>query len=135
LSSGPYHSAAFSGREHRRGQCPDLSPLVRFIIGSNLNFQKGKAMKIVVPDVDGRTVLGDIWHDVVDSETGKTVGHVRGHQGSQFFDNKSWQIELFDKQHRAEFDRLSECRAFAKGVESAINSLMPEKKASAKKVA
>jgi hypothetical protein len=64
-------------------------------------------MKIVVPDVDGRTVLGDMWHPVIDTDSGETVGHVRGHQGSQLFGSQSWEIELFDKQHRGSFDRLA----------------------------
>lgn len=92
-------------------------------------------MKIIVPDIDGRTVEGDMWHSVIDTESGETVGHVRGGQGSQLFGSPSWEIELFDKQHRGSFDRLCECRAFAKGVESAINSLMPKRKQAIQKVA
>lgn len=58
-------------------------------------------MKIVVPDVDGRTLFGDMWHEVTDADSGQKIGRIRGHQGSQLFNSPSWEIELFEGRHLA----------------------------------
>ena len=85
-------------------------------------------MRFVIPQTDNRTVSGDMRHDLIDSETGKVAGFIQGRRGSTWDHMAAWQVSLFDDRHRAEFDRLDQCRAFVQGVESAISSLMPDKR-------
>jgi hypothetical protein len=85
-------------------------------------------MRFVIPQGDNRTVSGDVRHDLIDSETGKVAGFIQGRRSSTWDHMPAWQVSLFDDRHRGEFDRLDQCRAFVQGVESAISSLMPEKR-------
>jgi hypothetical protein len=89
-------------------------------------------MKLVVETVNmrGGYQSTEAWTTkVVDEETGKTVGWVHNQRspGSHAFRH----ISLFGGKYEAEFssnDSVSECRAFAKGVEAVLNHLvgMPE---------
>jgi hypothetical protein len=79
-------------------------------------------MRLKVPKVDGRT-------DVLDLDTGRSVGFVLGRQGT--IDGTvnrppcpSWHISLFDGKYAASFQRHDECRAFAKGVEAVLSHMV-----------
>ena len=88
-------------------------------------------MKITVPDFKANEALGDSWRSVVD-DSDETIGRVRGRQGTQWDHNqRRFEIELFNGQHRYACDQLGEC--YLRGAsESAINSLMPPKSAASK---
>src|SRR4051794_20079772 len=84
-------------------------------------------MHLEPPKVDGRTIMGDSRHAVVDRETGKSVGFIRGKQGGWTpggIHNPSWEISLFGRKYNASFDKHEECCAFAKGVQAVFNHLM-----------
>ena len=64
--------------------------------------------------------------DVVDLDTGKTVGRVtsgnREYKGNQRFPSRS--ISLFEKKYIGQFNSNEECAAFAKGVEAVLNHMV-----------
>jgi hypothetical protein len=74
-------------------------------------------MRLKVPYVDLRRVLGSHGESVVDEDTGKSVGQVTYYRG----ENRT--IALFGKYH-GQFKTDEECAAFAKGVEAVLNHMV-----------
>lgn len=80
-------------------------------------------MDIQVPKVDGRTRKGFV-HDVIDGATGRRIGTLECGYGTRLPNMRQPGriISLFGGRHRGCFESHAECVAFAKGVESVINS-------------
>ena len=80
-------------------------------------------MDIQVPRVDGRARKGSV-HDVIDRDTGQRVGSLECGYGTRLPNMRQpgRTISLFGGMHRGCFETHDECVAFAKGVESVINS-------------
>ena len=79
-------------------------------------------MDIQVPKVDGRTRKGFV--DVIDRDTGQRIGTLEFGYGTRLPNMRQpgRTISLFGGRHRGCFETHAECVAFAKGVESVINS-------------
>ena len=76
-------------------------------------------MRLKVPYFDGRK-----WgyEEIIDEDTGKTVGHIRCN-GTGVADDGGIEISLFDKKYRATFNSRAECYGFVKGVEAVLNRI------------
>jgi len=80
-------------------------------------------MDIQVPRVDGRA-RKSLVHDVIDRDSGQRVGTLECGYGTRLPNMRQpgRTISLFGGRHRGCFETHAECVAFAKGVESVINS-------------
>lgn len=76
-------------------------------------------MRLLVPNFDGRK-----WSvkDIVDTDTGITVGKVRCN-GTGFTNDGGIEISLFDDKYRATVSSRPECCGFVKGVEVVLNRM------------
>jgi hypothetical protein len=86
-------------------------------------------MDIQVPRIDGRTRIGQLFHSIVDRDTGKEVGTLECRQGMTLSNRRyhSRTISLFDGKYLGSFETHAECVAFAKGVEAVINQMIEPK--------
>lgn len=57
--------------------------------------------------------------DVIDEETGKTVGFLENRRSPA-----ERHISLFDGKYQGDFDDHKQCAAFAKGVEAVLNHMV-----------
>jgi hypothetical protein len=76
-------------------------------------------MRLKVPYFDGRK-----WgyEEIIDEDTGKTVGHIRCN-GTGSAGDGGIEISLFDKKYRATVNSRAECYGFVKGVEAVLNRI------------
>ena len=80
-------------------------------------------MDIQVPKVDGRARKGFV-HDIIDGDTGERIGTLECGCGMRLPNMRQpgRTISLFGGRHCGCFETHAECVAFARGVESVINS-------------
>jgi hypothetical protein len=72
-------------------------------------------MRLSVPKIDGRTILGaNLQHEIVDEDTGSVVGFLSAANGSSLSNSRSRYVDLFDGKYRGEFDSHAECAAFSR---------------------
>jgi len=78
-----------------------------------------EVMRLKVPYFDGRK-----WgyEEIIDEDTGKTVGHIRCN-GTGSAGDGGIEISLFDKKYRATVNSRPECYGFVKGVEAVLNRI------------
>jgi hypothetical protein len=88
-------------------------------------------MDIKVPRIDGRTRFADGPHQIIDVDSGKTVGNLECRQGMTLGNRRymSRTLSLFDGKYRGSFETHAECVAFAKGVEAVIKQMVAPKDA------
>jgi hypothetical protein len=70
--------------------------------------------------------IGRVRDDVIDLDSGNTVGYVETEQGGWIGDTRlpTRRISLFDGKYRGSFDNHEECAAFAEGVEAVLNHMV-----------
>ena len=87
-------------------------------------------MRLKVPKVDARTVLGSsMRHEIIDEDSGRAVGYFNAGQGSESWSvrsrrNPSRYVNLFDGKYCGEFESHEECAAFVKGVEVVLTHMV-----------
>ena len=85
-------------------------------------------MRLSVPKIDGRTILGaNLQHEIVDEDTGSVVGCLSAANGSSLSNSRSRYVDLFDGKYRGEFDSHAECAAFAAGVAAVLTHMIEKK--------
>lgn len=88
-------------------------------------------MRLKVPKIDGRSRRALHDHDVVDLDTGASVGTLESRLGETWLDTKdpartripSRTIALFNGKYKGRFKTHDECVAFAAGVEAVLNHI------------
>ena len=76
-------------------------------------------MRLKFEPFDGRS---HSYRDIVDEETGRTVGHIRTN-GVGFGNTGGIEVSLFDGKYRTEVNRFEECWGFVRGVQTVLNHM------------
>jgi hypothetical protein len=92
-------------------------------------------MRLKVPKIEGHSLMAGGRDDIVDLDSGRTVGFIRTRQGPGTRCCPSRDISLYGK-YKGSFETHNECVAFAKGVEAVLNHMVsPADKPSDKEAA
>ena len=85
-------------------------------------------MRIKFPaasDARGWREMSGYAGDIIDLDSGESIGHIDIHQGSWRGKTRSHTRTVSIMGYSEDFDTHGECYAFAKGVEAVINRVLP----------